>query len=70
MNETGTVIGNVDDLDFDEDKGRLTALLIHRGGVPGIGASRESIPSAAIRGVGPTLVTIDQTVVDLSATTG
>ena len=49
MNETGTVIGNVDDLDFDEDKGRLTALLIHRGGVLGIGGSRESIPSAAIR---------------------
>jgi sporulation protein YlmC with PRC-barrel domain len=62
MNETGTVIGNIDDVEFDEASGRLSALLIHRGGILGIGAARESIAATAIRGVGPTLVTVDLTV--------
>jgi sporulation protein YlmC with PRC-barrel domain len=63
MNETGTVIGNIDDVEFDEASGRLSALLIHRGGVLGIGAARESIAASAIRGFGPTLVTVDQAAV-------
>jgi len=59
LNQEGTIVGSVDDLEFDEENGQLTALLVHRGGVIGIGGSHESIPASAIRAVGPQLITID-----------
>lgn len=62
MNQEGVTVGNVDDLEFDEESGQVTALLIHRGGLVGIGGSHESIPAAAIRGVGPQMITIDLTI--------
>jgi sporulation protein YlmC with PRC-barrel domain len=61
LNQQGTIIGNVDDLEFDEDTGRVTALLIHRGGVLGIGGSRDKIAASALRGIGPDMVTVDLT---------
>jgi len=61
LNQQGTVIGNVDDLEFDEDTGRVTALLIHRGGVLGIGGTRDKIAASALRGIGPDMVTVDLT---------
>lgn len=70
LNHQGTVIGNVDDLEFDEESGRVTALLIHRGGVVGIGSSHESIAASAIRGIGPQMVTVDQTPVASETKTG
>jgi sporulation protein YlmC with PRC-barrel domain len=61
LNERGIVIGSVDDLEFDEESGRVTALLIHRGGVMGIGGSHEGIAGSSIRGIGPQMVTVDLT---------
>ncbi|HEY8885379.1 MAG TPA: PRC-barrel domain-containing protein [Chloroflexota bacterium] len=61
LNEQGIVIGSVDDLEFDEESGRVTAFLIHRGGVMGIGGSHEGIAASAIRGIGPQMVTVDLT---------
>ena len=52
-------IGTVDDLEFDEENGQITALLVPRSGLIGIGGSHESIPASAIRAVGPQLITID-----------
>lgn len=59
MNQDGAIIGSVDDLEIDEENGQITTLLIHRGGLIGIGGSREKIPATAIRGVGPQMITID-----------
>lgn len=67
LNEQGTVIGTVDDLEFDEESGRVTALLIHQGGVIGIGGSHESIAASAIRGIGPQMVTVDRTPLAIAA---
>ncbi len=61
LDEKGTVIGSVDDLEFDEESGRVTALLIHHGGVMGIGGSHQKIAASAIRGIGPEMVTVDLT---------
>ena len=61
LNEHGTVIGDVDDLEFDEVSGKITAILIHHGGVMGIGGSHERIAASAIRGIGPQLITVDLT---------
>jgi sporulation protein YlmC with PRC-barrel domain len=59
MNQRGAIIGSVDDVEFDEVNGQITALLVRSGGVLGIGGAYESVPASAIRGVGPRLVTVD-----------
>jgi sporulation protein YlmC with PRC-barrel domain len=59
MNQSGAIIGSVDDVEFDETNGQITALLMHRGGVFGIGGAYESVPASAIRGIGPHLITVD-----------
>ncbi|MGH2457779.1 MAG: PRC-barrel domain-containing protein [Chloroflexota bacterium] len=61
MNQDGAIIGSVDDLEIDEGEGQIIALLIHRGGVLGIGGAHEAVPASAIRGVGPELITVDTT---------
>ncbi len=61
LNEKGTVIGDLEDLEFDEESGKVMALLIHHGGVMGIGGSHERIAASAIRGIGPQLITVDLT---------
>ena len=69
LNEKGTVIGNIEDLEFDEGSGRVIALLIYRGGVMGIGATHEKIAAASIRGIGPQMVTVDLTALAVPSTT-
>ena len=59
MNQDGAIIGNVDDVEFDEENGQLTALLVKRGGVLGVGGAHEAVPASTIRGVGPNLITVD-----------
>ncbi len=59
MNQGGAIIGSVDDVEFDEDNGQITALLIQRGGAFGIGGAHEAVPASIIRGVGPNLITVD-----------
>jgi sporulation protein YlmC with PRC-barrel domain len=59
MNQGGTIIGSVDDVEFDEENGQITALLVQRGGLLGIGGAHETVPASAIRGIGPNLITVD-----------
>jgi len=59
MNQDGAIIGSVDDFEFEEENGQLIAMLIHRGGLIGIGGSNESIPASVIRANGPRMITID-----------
>jgi len=61
MNQEGVIIGSLDDLEIDEQNGQITAFLIHRGGLIGIGGSHEDVPASAIRGVGPAMITVDTT---------
>jgi len=61
MNQGGAIIGSVDDVELDEENGQIIALLVQRGGVLGIGSAHEAVPASAIRGVGPTLITVDTT---------
>ena len=61
MNQDGAVIGSVDDLEINEENGQITGLLVHRGGLIGIGRSHEVVPASAIRGVGRELITVETT---------
>lgn|GEM_PF-28067 len=59
MNQDGVIVGSVDDLEFDEETGQIATLLVHRGGVLGIGGAHEAVPASAIRGVGLEMITVD-----------
>ena len=59
VNQEGSIIGTMEDLEFDDQYGRVITLVVRRGGVLGIGGSHESVPRTAIRGIGPTLIAVD-----------
>jgi sporulation protein YlmC with PRC-barrel domain len=59
VNVAGTLLGQVKEVEINEQDGRLTTLQVHRGGVLGLGGTTVTIPSAAIRGIGPKLITVD-----------
>jgi sporulation protein YlmC with PRC-barrel domain len=55
----GTYLGDVRDVEIDQATGALTELQVHRGGVLGLGGTGVTVPAAAIRGIGPDMVTAD-----------
>jgi sporulation protein YlmC with PRC-barrel domain len=55
----GNHIGDVREVLVDQASGTLTELEAHRGGMLGVGGTSVMIPSSAIRGIGPDLVTAD-----------
>lgn len=55
----GTHLGQVTDVAIDPGDGHITGLAIHRGGLLGIGGSSMMIEGSAIRGIGPSVVTVE-----------
>lgn len=62
MNQGGAIIGSVDDVEFDENNGQVTALLVQRGGLLGVGGAHETVPASTILGIGPDLITVDTSI--------
>jgi sporulation protein YlmC with PRC-barrel domain len=60
VNGAGTLLGSVRELEIEPADGRLIELVVHRGGVLGLGGTSTSVPASAIRGIGAKLVTVDQ----------
>lgn len=59
MNGEGALLGAVKELEIEPAGGRLVELVVHRGGVLGVGGTSTSVPASAIRGIGAKLVTVD-----------
>jgi sporulation protein YlmC with PRC-barrel domain len=59
VNGEGDYVGDVREVVIEQASGALTELEAHRGGMLGLGGASVTIPSAAIRGIGPDLVTVD-----------
>lgn len=59
VNAAGAYLGDVQDVDFGEHDGQVRELVARRGGLLGVGATEVRVPIAAIRGIGPQLVTVD-----------
>jgi sporulation protein YlmC with PRC-barrel domain len=55
----GTHLGDVKDLEFDVQDGRLLEIALHKGGVLGIGGTSLTVPASAIRSIGPKLVAVE-----------
>jgi sporulation protein YlmC with PRC-barrel domain len=59
VNADGTLVGTVRELEIDQAGGQLLSLELHRGGVLGLGGTTITAPVAAVRSIGPELVTLD-----------
>ncbi len=55
---TGTVVGSVTGIDVDPIGGQLMSLTSHKGGVLGLGGTTTTIEAAAIRSIGPEVITV------------
>ena len=58
VDETGTLIGTVSQVDIDAASGQLVSLDAHKGGVLGLGGTTVTIAAEQIRAVGPEMVTV------------
>lgn len=59
LTQDGTIVGKVDDLEFDAASGQITGLQVSHGGMLGIGGSHLNVPVSAIKGHGTNLITVD-----------
>lgn len=58
VDAAGTALGHADHVTLDAT-GKMQELVLHSGGVFGIGAHEQLIPAANVRAVGPKLITVD-----------
>lgn len=56
--DDGSYLGDVKDLEIDPSSGRIDAILLHRGGMMGIGGEDVSVPGDHLRAFGPKLLTV------------
>lgn len=61
VDESGTFIGTVSQIDIDTANGQLLGLEAHRGGVLGLGGTTTTIAADQIRAIGQELLTIAET---------
>lgn len=59
VDEVGTYLGTVRDVEIDPDSGKALSLTTQKGGLLGIGGETTTIPMNAVRALGSALVTVD-----------
>ena len=59
VDSEGTNLGAMTDCEFAPDDGRLTEIEVHSGGMLGLGGTSLTVAAAAIRRIGPKLITVD-----------
>jgi sporulation protein YlmC with PRC-barrel domain len=55
----GTLLGEVKELEVDRHDGRLTELVVHQGGLLGLGGTEHGVPASAVRSIGPGLAMVE-----------
>ena len=58
VDEAGTFLGTIHDVEVDPASGQITQLTAHKGGVLGMGGTTTSIDATSILMVGPELLTV------------
>lgn len=58
VDSTGSFTGTVHDLDLDATTGKTLRLIVHKGGLLGLGGETTTIDAATIAGIGPELITV------------
>ena len=59
VDATGTLIGTVRDVELDDASGRAVRLMVHKGGMLGLGGDTTTLEITAVRGVGTEVITVD-----------
>ncbi|MDQ6669985.1 MAG: PRC-barrel domain-containing protein [Chloroflexota bacterium] len=59
VNREGAYLGDVREVLIEQASGALTECEAHSGGMLGLGGTSVTVPTVAIRGIGPDLVTVD-----------
>jgi sporulation protein YlmC with PRC-barrel domain len=59
INGEGTWLGDVRDVELAVKDGAVEQISVRKGGMLGLGGTNTSIPAAAIRGIGPKVMTVD-----------
>lgn len=62
--DDGSYLGDIKDLEIDPSSGRIDAILLHRGGVMGIGGEDVTVPGTHLHAFGPKLLTVAAPVSD------
>ncbi len=61
IDEAGTFLGTIDELEVDPESGQITHLTAHEGGFIGMGGTATPIEAEAILKVGPDYLTVSTT---------
>jgi len=60
LSSEGTGLGNVGDLEFDQDSGQILALDVRAGGVFGLGAQKQIVTIGLVRSFGSDAITVEK----------
>ncbi len=58
VDETGTLLGTVNDMDVDTTTGLVVVLIVHKGGMLGFGGETIEVQATRIKSVGAELITL------------
>lgn len=67
INGEGTWLGDVREIEVAPKDGTVEQINVHKGGILGLGGTTTSVPAAAIRGIGPKVLTVDMPVAGAGA---
>lgn len=58
VDEAGTLLGVLSNIDFDQQTGKLVQLSVHKGGLLGLGGVTTAVDTSQVRGIGREVVTV------------
>lgn len=58
VDQAGTLLGTLHTLDIEPTSGDVSSIVVHKGGILGIGGESHTIPAAAIKSIGTDLITV------------
>lgn len=58
VDESGTLLGLLSGVEFDQQTGKLLQLSVHKGGLLGLGGTTTAVDTGQVRGIGREVVTV------------
>lgn len=58
VDEFGTLLGVLSGVEFEQQTGKMQQLLVHKGGVLGLGGTTKTVDASQVRGIGRDVVTV------------
>ena len=59
VDEAGSLLGTLHTLDIEPTSGDVSSIVVHKGGLLGLGGSSTTIPAMAIKSIGHDLITVE-----------